>query len=201
MVDRHTGQVVNVLREDSMPRFPGYRPQLTQHIRIPAAYRAGITLFIRQEAAAFHELMNAPDLPLKVDLPQEIALHTENDGGYSRNDEEASGSCCVSHPDHKDHCGEHCSGQYNSYEYRDNNYYSTSTRISPSVSFGPGAPSLDMGVGAGAAAAAAPAPGSSNSAGSVHPQIDLPDYAGGARYFVNHGYPRQNSVYIHYFNT
>lgn len=190
------GQVVNVLREASMPRFSGYRPQLTQHIRIPAAYRSGITLFIRQEAAAFHELMNAPDLPLKVDLSQEVALHMEKDGA-TKDKEDASGSCWASHPDHQDHCGEHCSGQYKSYEYGDSNYYgSSSARISPSVSFGPGTPNLDMGVAAGAAAA-----GSSNSSGSLHPHLDLPDYAGGARYFVNHGYPRQNNVYIHYFNS
>lgn len=190
------GQVVNVLREANMPRPPGYQPQLTQHIRIPAAYRAGITLFIRSEAEAFHELMNAADLPLKVDSPSaDISLPSpskEVDG----DDDEASGGCCISHPDH---CAERCSRTYNSYEYADNNYDGgSSARIAPSVNFGSGPSSLDMD-DAGAAAAALP--DSSNSIESLHSHLDLHEYSRGSRYIVNHGYPRRNNMYIHYFKS
>ena len=60
-----TGQVVNVLREERAPRPPGVRPQLTSHVCIPAAYRAGITLFVHRSAPVCQELQHCPDLPLE----------------------------------------------------------------------------------------------------------------------------------------
>ena len=59
-----TGQVVNVLREHNMPCVPGYRAQVTSHIRIPAVYRAGVTLYVRHNSAEWKALRSAPDLPL-----------------------------------------------------------------------------------------------------------------------------------------
>lgn len=64
------GQVVNVLREacSLMTQVPGYRTQLTSHVAIPAAYKAGVTLFIRHNTDGYHELMNTPpDLPIRTD--------------------------------------------------------------------------------------------------------------------------------------
>jgi hypothetical protein len=58
------GQVVNVLREHNMPSVPGYRAQLTSHIRIPAVYRAGITLFVRHNSPQWRALCRASELPL-----------------------------------------------------------------------------------------------------------------------------------------
>lgn len=58
--------MVNVLREHNMPSVPGYRAQLTSHIRIPAVYRAGITLYVRHNSSAWKALRDACDLPLKT---------------------------------------------------------------------------------------------------------------------------------------
>ncbi|XP_076469770.1 uncharacterized protein LOC143300123 [Babylonia areolata] len=58
------GQVVNILREHNMPSVPGYRAQVTSHIRIPAVYRAGVTLYVRHNTAQWTALRSAPDLPL-----------------------------------------------------------------------------------------------------------------------------------------
>ncbi|XP_070194238.1 uncharacterized protein [Littorina saxatilis] len=58
------GQVVNVLREHNMPSVPGYRAQVTSHIRIPAVYRAGITLYVRHNTAQWKALRSAPEFPL-----------------------------------------------------------------------------------------------------------------------------------------
>ena len=63
------GQVVNVLREACTAlshQGPRYRAQLTSHITIPAAYKAGITLFVRQNTEVCQELFNAPELELKT---------------------------------------------------------------------------------------------------------------------------------------
>lgn len=49
-----------------MPSVPGYRAQLTSHIRIPAVYRAGITLYVRHNSSAWKALRDACDLPLKT---------------------------------------------------------------------------------------------------------------------------------------
>ncbi|CAH1779784.1 unnamed protein product [Owenia fusiformis] len=59
------GQVVNVIREHNTQRLPGFRPTLTSHITIPAAYRAGITLFVKKDSDVYKELMEAEELPLK----------------------------------------------------------------------------------------------------------------------------------------
>lgn len=62
------GQVVNVLREACTAMYqqpPNYRAQLTSHIAIPAAYRAGITLFVRQNTEVAQELFSAPELECK----------------------------------------------------------------------------------------------------------------------------------------
>ncbi|XP_005094694.1 uncharacterized protein LOC101850074 isoform X2 [Aplysia californica] len=59
------GQVVNVLREFNLPTVPGYRLQVTSHVSIPASYKAGITLFMRKDKAAWAGLLNAPDIPLE----------------------------------------------------------------------------------------------------------------------------------------
>lgn len=63
------GQVVNVLREFNMPSVPGYRLQVTSHVSIPACYKAGITLFMRKDKAAWSTLLNAPDLPIDAEVP------------------------------------------------------------------------------------------------------------------------------------
>lgn len=55
---------MNVLREHNMPSVPGYRAQVTSHIRIPAVYCAGITLFARYNSNAWKALRDTPDLPL-----------------------------------------------------------------------------------------------------------------------------------------
>ncbi|KAK3731783.1 hypothetical protein RRG08_035447 [Elysia crispata] len=60
------GQVVNVLREFNMPSVPGYRLQVTSHVSIPACYKAGITLFMRKDKAAWATLLSAPDLPVDI---------------------------------------------------------------------------------------------------------------------------------------
>ena len=63
---------MNVLREactaltSQVPR-PRHRAQLTSHITIPAAYRAGITLFVRSDMdnnGLAQELFQVPDLEL-----------------------------------------------------------------------------------------------------------------------------------------
>lgn len=61
------GQVVHMLREQCMPidQLLTMKSQLTTHICIPAAYKAGITLFMRSNSDAFEELMTAPELLLK----------------------------------------------------------------------------------------------------------------------------------------
>lgn len=62
------GQVVNVLREACTAMYqqpPNYRAQLTTHISIPAAYKAGITLYVRQNTEVAQELFNAPELEFK----------------------------------------------------------------------------------------------------------------------------------------
>ena len=62
-----TGQVVHMLREQYMPadQMMSMKSQLTSHISIPAAYKAGIILFMRGNCQAMEDLMAAPELPLK----------------------------------------------------------------------------------------------------------------------------------------
>ena len=59
------GQVVNVMRESQAHRVAGYRPTVTSHIKIPAAYKGGISLFVRKDSDVYKELIEAPELPLK----------------------------------------------------------------------------------------------------------------------------------------
>ena len=59
------GQVVNAMRESNRPRIPGFRPQQTSHVLIPAFYKAGITLFVKKDSTVYNELLEAPDVPLK----------------------------------------------------------------------------------------------------------------------------------------
>ena len=65
LIEFVVGQVINVLRENNTVRVPGYRPQLVTHVRIPAVYKAGITLFAKKNTQVYTELMNAPELPIK----------------------------------------------------------------------------------------------------------------------------------------
>ena len=64
------GQVVNVIREEHQGRgrqgpSRDSKRQLKQHIRIPAAYQSGISLFVlTSNEAAYRELSTCPQLPL-----------------------------------------------------------------------------------------------------------------------------------------
>lgn len=57
------GQVINVFREATAPWIPGYRRHLTTHVRIPAAYKSGITLFVHTNSDAYRELIASSELP------------------------------------------------------------------------------------------------------------------------------------------
>ncbi|KAL4233984.1 hypothetical protein ACF0H5_005639 [Mactra antiquata] len=61
------GQIVHILREQSMypDQMVNMKSLLTSHIKIPAAYKAGIILFMRANSENIDELMSAPELPLK----------------------------------------------------------------------------------------------------------------------------------------
>ncbi len=74
-----TGQVVNVMRESNRPRIPGFRPQQTSHITIPAWYKAGVTLFVKKNTEVYEELLQSSDLPLKqeVETQGESSISTE----------------------------------------------------------------------------------------------------------------------------
>lgn len=63
-----TGQIVHMLREQYMPpdQMMVMKSQLTSHVCIPAAYKAGIILFMRANCPAMEELVAAPELPLKT---------------------------------------------------------------------------------------------------------------------------------------
>ncbi|XP_060075223.1 uncharacterized protein LOC132554909 [Ylistrum balloti] len=77
------GQVVNVLREACTAlshQIPRHRAQLTSHITIPAAYKAGITLFVRQNTEVTEELLSAQELELR----DGSELETENLNGTSK---------------------------------------------------------------------------------------------------------------------
>ena len=56
---------MNAMRESNRPRIPGFRPQQTSHVLIPAFYKAGVTLFMKKDSAVYNELLEAPDVPLK----------------------------------------------------------------------------------------------------------------------------------------
>jgi hypothetical protein len=56
------GQVANILLEDMPSVLTESRRLRTSHIRIPADYKGGVTLFIQQASPAYTLLMSAPDL-------------------------------------------------------------------------------------------------------------------------------------------
>ncbi|TRY71936.1 hypothetical protein TCAL_11488 [Tigriopus californicus] len=59
------GQVVNVLREhQTFVSDPQSQLELTQHIKIPAAYKSGVTLFMKRANEHVQELLTCPDLEL-----------------------------------------------------------------------------------------------------------------------------------------
>ena len=65
------GQVVNVLREERS-KGGGQRSARTEHVRIPAAYKSGVTLFMPASNANSKELLECPELPLmQVSYPVE----------------------------------------------------------------------------------------------------------------------------------
>uniref|UniRef100_T1ISC1 Uncharacterized protein n=1 Tax=Strigamia maritima TaxID=126957 RepID=T1ISC1_STRMM len=55
------GQVINVLRESTSPWVPGHRRYLMSHVKVPAAYKSGVTLFARKGSDVYAELMSCPD--------------------------------------------------------------------------------------------------------------------------------------------
>ncbi|XP_045191868.2 uncharacterized protein LOC123548568 [Mercenaria mercenaria] len=61
------GQVVHMLREQYMPaeQMITMKSQLTSHVSIPAAYKAGIILFMRGNCQSMEDLLAAPELPMK----------------------------------------------------------------------------------------------------------------------------------------
>lgn len=53
-----SGQVKQMLLEDEQDGVK------STHIKIPAAYSSGVTLFARRESELWRELLDAPELPL-----------------------------------------------------------------------------------------------------------------------------------------
>ena len=77
------GQVVNVLREEQALRrgppapAPGKATQ-TSHVRIPAIYQSGISLFVPvSNEPCYDELRSAPELPLVT--PELVNFYEEED--------------------------------------------------------------------------------------------------------------------------
>ncbi|KAG0717504.1 hypothetical protein GWK47_054309 [Chionoecetes opilio] len=58
------GQVVGVLKEQAAPPVVQGRRHLTSHVAIPAAYKSGVTIFMRSDNLQLPTLMQAEDLPL-----------------------------------------------------------------------------------------------------------------------------------------
>lgn len=59
-----SGQVVGVLKEQAAPPVVQGRRHLTSHVAIPAAYKSGVTIFMRSDNPHLPTLMQAEDLPL-----------------------------------------------------------------------------------------------------------------------------------------
>ena len=74
MFKNFLGQVVNVMREQHMPKATGYRPNRTSHVKIPAVYRSGISLFAKTDSDVYKELLQAPKLPLRKERFMETAV-------------------------------------------------------------------------------------------------------------------------------
>ncbi|KAK4299662.1 hypothetical protein Pmani_028084 [Petrolisthes manimaculis] len=58
------GQVVGVLKEQAAPPVVQGRRHLTSHVAIPAAYKSGITIFMRSDNPNLNTLLQAEELPL-----------------------------------------------------------------------------------------------------------------------------------------
>ncbi|XP_050732976.1 uncharacterized protein LOC127006739 [Eriocheir sinensis] len=58
------GQVVGVLKEHAAPPVVQGRRHLTSHVAIPAAYKSGVTIFMRADNPHLPTLMQAEELPL-----------------------------------------------------------------------------------------------------------------------------------------
>lgn len=56
------GQVINILRESTAPWIPGYRRHLTSHVKIPAAYKSGISLFVHKNSDVYKELIKSKEV-------------------------------------------------------------------------------------------------------------------------------------------
>lgn len=174
-----------------MPRVPGYRPQLTQHIHIPAAYRAGITLFVRADMDVYQHLKRVPNLPLQINLSRELLpLSTEDSNGMDDlNSCNSSGGCsssssgsCNQRTSEIDGCDGNDNCTYCNNESSDS---TTSTLALPSPP------------PASSAAAAAAAASSFVSSPITH----LHDYTTGRQRYLVHGFSHRNNVYVHYFKS
>lgn len=58
------GQVAGVLKEQAAPPVVQGRRHLTSHVSIPAAYKSGITIFMRSDNPNLNTLLQAEELPL-----------------------------------------------------------------------------------------------------------------------------------------
>lgn len=56
------GQVINILRESTAPWIPGYRRHLTSHVKIPAAYKSGISIFVHKGSDVYKELIKSKEV-------------------------------------------------------------------------------------------------------------------------------------------
>ena len=73
-------QVDKVVKEETLLLLYGkelrHKELVTKYVTIPAAYRSGITLFVKKDSKAHQELLNAKELPVKLteDSTLKIAL-------------------------------------------------------------------------------------------------------------------------------
>lgn len=58
------GQVLGVLKEEAAPPVVQGRRHLTSHVSIPAAYKSGVTIFMRADNPQLNQLTQAQELPL-----------------------------------------------------------------------------------------------------------------------------------------
>ena len=65
------------MRESNRPRIPGFRPQQTSHIIIPAFYKAGVTFFVKKDSSVYRELLEVSDIPLKKDVLKSSTTNLE----------------------------------------------------------------------------------------------------------------------------
>ena len=67
------GQVVNVLREHGSFAQANCQRELTQHVKIPASYKSGVTLCMLASNPAAEELMACPELPV-IDESESVEM-------------------------------------------------------------------------------------------------------------------------------